>query len=64
MDNIYLHPNCNSRLKIKTQHENIVTCYQIDEPTHFNIKGENVFPVIITDINNLNIITEKQLNLF
>lgn len=48
-DQIYRHPNCKSRLKIKRVYESgLVTCHCIDEEKQPNIRGEQVYPTIIT----------------
>lgn len=56
---IYSHPNYASRLMIKSTEDTIVTCYKIDEPLEYNIKGDLVYPVMITSIENL----KKNINL-
>ena len=50
----YTHPNETSRLTIKRQRENIVTCNLIDKPKEYKAGSDRYgYQVIICDINNL-----------
>ena len=50
---IYEHKLTGQRCTIKSINGEIVTCNLIDEQNIFNVKGESVHPVVITNINNL-----------
>jgi len=51
---VYTHPNCDSRLTLKKINRNVGTFNMIDKPKGRNIKGEEVYPVVILNIDGLN----------
>lgn len=50
---MYIHKDTRQRIVIRKQVENgIVVCDLIDEPKEFNVKGELVYPIVITKMEN------------